>query len=56
VEAAVQRELRARGYYGGAIDGAIGPRSREAIRAYQSDYGLHITGDINRQLLDSLGL
>jgi peptidoglycan hydrolase-like protein with peptidoglycan-binding domain len=56
MEAAVQRELRSRGYYNGEIDGAIGPRSRAAIRAYQADYGLDITGGITRELLDSLGL
>jgi hypothetical protein len=47
----VQRELRRRGYYRGAIDGDIGPGSRAAIRAFQSDYGLRITGRIDSTLL-----
>ena len=52
----VQRELRERGYYRGAIDGAIGPASRAAIRAYQADRGLTVTGRIDSRLLRSLGI
>lgn len=52
----VQRELRHRGYYRGPIDGDIGPGSRAAIRAYQSDRGLSATGRIDRSLLRSLGI
>jgi hypothetical protein len=52
----VQRELRRHGYYHGAIDGAIGPESRGAIRAYQADRGLGVTGRIDSRLLRSLGI
>ncbi len=52
----VQRELRRRGYYRGAIDGDIGPGSRAAIRAYQYDRGLSTTGRIDSSLLRSLGI
>lgn len=52
----VQRELRSRGYYRGAIDGDIGPQSRAAIRAYQADRGLSATGRIDSRLLRSLGI
>jgi peptidoglycan hydrolase-like protein with peptidoglycan-binding domain len=52
----VQRELRRRGYYHGAIDGDIGPASRSAIRAYQADRGLGVTGRIDSRLLRSLGV
>jgi peptidoglycan hydrolase-like protein with peptidoglycan-binding domain len=52
----VQRELAERGYYGGPIDGAIGPQSRAAIRAFQVDKGLPVTGRVDGRLLDSLGL
>ena len=52
----VQRELRRRGYYRGAIDGDIGPASRSAIRAYQADRGLGVTGRIDSRLLRSLGI
>lgn len=54
--AAVQRRLAHLGYYHGAIDGDIGPRSRHAIRRYQAEHGLPVTGDIDRPLLRSLGL
>jgi hypothetical protein len=50
----VQRALRSRGYYYGSVDGVIGSGSRAAIRAYQRDRGLSITGRIDRALLRSL--
>jgi hypothetical protein len=50
----VQRALRSRGYYYGSVDGIIGSGSRAAIRAYQRDRGLSITGRIDRTLLRSL--
>jgi peptidoglycan hydrolase-like protein with peptidoglycan-binding domain len=53
---AVQRRLAHLGYYHGAIDGEIGPHSRRAIRRYQADHGLPVTGEIDRPLLRSLGL
>lgn len=52
----VQRELRRRGYYRGAIDGDVGPGTRSAIRAYQDDRGLAVTGRIDRSLLRALGI
>jgi Putative peptidoglycan binding domain len=50
----VQRALRSRGYYRGYVDGDIGAGSRAAIRAYQADHGLAITGRIDSVLLRSL--
>jgi Putative peptidoglycan binding domain len=52
----VQRELRRRGYYLGPIDGDIGPGSRAAIRAYQYDRGLSVTGRIDSSLLRALDI
>jgi hypothetical protein len=52
----VQRELRRRGYYRGAIDGDVGPGTRAAIRAYQYNRGLAVTGRIDNSLLRSLGV
>jgi hypothetical protein len=52
----VQRELRRRGYYNGPIDGDIGPGSRSAIRAYQADRGLTVTGRVDSRLLRSLDI
>lgn len=52
----VQRELKRRGYYRAAIDGDIGPASRAAIRSYQAERGLPVTGRIDSPLLRSLGI
>ncbi|HWL51484.1 MAG TPA: peptidoglycan-binding domain-containing protein [Chthoniobacteraceae bacterium] len=52
----VQRELARLGYYGGALDGAMGPRTRAAIRTYQVDRGLPVTGRVDGNLLRSLRL
>jgi len=52
----VQVALKRRGYYRGPIDGGIGPESRAAIKAYQYDRELPLSGRIDRPLLHSLGL
>lgn len=44
VIARVQDALSTSGYYDGAIDGAYGPKTREAIEAFQADRGLPQTG------------
>lgn len=50
----VQEELDARGYKVGDIDGVAGPITREAVRQFQSDAGLPVTGEIDGLLLDEL--
>jgi len=52
----VQENLRRLGYYKGTVDGLSGPGTRSAIRAYQVDRGLPVTGRIDRDLLQDLGL
>ena len=52
----VQVALARRGFYNGSIDGVIGPMSRSAIRRYQLDRGLPITGAIDYPLMRSLGI
>lgn len=52
----VQSKLAQLGYYNGDVDGVIGPLSRQAIENYQADQGLPVSGVIDQQLLDSLGL
>ena len=47
----LQAELADRGYYGGAIDGIAGSRTRAAIRAWQADQGLQPTGTPDQALL-----
>ena len=56
VTSAVQSALTKRGYYGGPIDGIIGAGSRRAIRAFQTDQGLPVTGLIDRKLISALQL
>lgn len=53
---AVQRALAQRGYYRGPIDGVMGPGSRDAVARYQRDHRLAVTGNINFDVLGSLGL
>jgi hypothetical protein len=52
----VQSALARAGYYDGAIDGVLGPGTRKALRNYQRDHGLEVTGGINRALTDALQL
>ena len=52
----VQRALARKGYYRGGIDGDIGPGTRAAIRSYQYQRGLEVTGRIDGTLLRSLGI
>ncbi|MEQ8354727.1 MAG: peptidoglycan-binding protein [Kiloniellaceae bacterium] len=50
----IQKELLAHGYRPGAPDGIAGPRTRDAIRAYQDDAGLEVDGRPSKRLLDHL--
>ena len=52
----VQSKLAQQSYYRGPIDGVIGSGSLQAIRRFQSDHGLPVTGRINPKLLDALGV
>ncbi len=56
---AVQQGLIALGYDPGPIDGAVGPLTRAAVRAFQTDRRLAPTGEISKPLLaavnDALG-
>jgi Putative peptidoglycan binding domain len=52
--ALVQDSLARRGYYGGQVDGVIGPETRGAIREFQHDNGLAVNGRITPQLIQTL--
>ena len=52
----VQSRLQERGYYRAAVDGSFGPRTRQALLNYQGDHGLPMTGEIDEETLNSLGL
>jgi hypothetical protein len=56
LDVAVQSALAQRGYYRGPIDGVIGSGTRRAIRAFQYDAGLPISGWIDGRLLSELRL
>jgi len=48
----IQEELALRGYDPGPADGAMGPRTERAIRAYQGDVGLPVDGVASKELLE----
>ncbi|MEX3006837.1 peptidoglycan-binding protein [Hoeflea sp. TYP-13] len=50
----VQRRLNERGYAAGPVDGAVGPQTRRAIAAFQSDAGFTATGRPDTALLAAL--
>jgi peptidoglycan hydrolase-like protein with peptidoglycan-binding domain len=49
-----QRQLKDRGYYAGPIDGVLGPATENALRAYQRDRGLTVTGRLDSPTVRSL--
>ena len=51
-----QQRLRARGYQAGTADGLMGPQTISALRRYQSANGLTVTGEVDSETLDSLGI
>lgn len=56
VIAEVQATLQQAGYYQGEVDGLLGPLTRQALTAYQSDNGLYTTATIDEPTLSSLGM
>lgn len=50
----VQRLLDEQGYDPGAVDGIFGDRTARAIRSYQSNNGLPVTGKVSANLLQRL--
>jgi peptidoglycan hydrolase-like protein with peptidoglycan-binding domain len=54
--ATVQEELARRRYYSGPIDGVLGGQTRTAIRDFQEDNGLPVTGEVSLELVNYLRL
>lgn len=52
----VQKKLNRRGYDCGTPDGIRGSKTAEAIRQYQEDHGLKVTGTVNSSLLNALDI
>jgi hypothetical protein len=53
---AVQTKLTRQAYYDGPLDGMVNDEVRRAIREYQQDHGLPVTGLINPDLLSSMAI
>jgi hypothetical protein len=54
--AAAQEQLAKQGYYRGEIDGIFGPETSRAIVRFQGNHGLRVTGTLNMDTLQALGL
>ncbi len=52
--AAIQRTLKAEGYYTGAIDGKFGPKTEAAVRAFQDDNNLKTDGIVGSKTTAAL--
>ena len=52
----VQKKLAALGHYRGKVDGASGSMTNAAIRRFQLEQKLKVTGELNHQTLQKLGL
>jgi len=50
----IQKALKKAGYYSGALDGKVGPATRDAIKAFQQDNGLTADGVCGRQTWSKL--
>jgi peptidoglycan hydrolase-like protein with peptidoglycan-binding domain len=51
---AIQEALKSTGYDPGPADGIFGPRTREAIRRFQGEHGVRVTGEPSGQLQNML--
>jgi hypothetical protein len=52
----VQERLQAVGFDPGPVDGAFGPKTRDALRWFQNTKGLLPTGDLDEKTLNALGV
>ena len=50
----IQRALKGAGYFNDEVDGKIGPKTRDAIRAFQRDNGLKADGICGKKTWDLL--
>ncbi len=54
--AQAQTILQSMGFYTGKVDGIMGSRTAAAIRRFQIKQGLKVSGKLNRQTMEHLGL
>lgn len=50
----VQERLSDLGYWVGAVDGNVGPRTRASLRTFQEQNGLAVTGGLDGEVMDAL--
>ena len=53
---AAQRSMLKKGFYKGNIDGNMGPETHAAVREYQKNSNLNVTGRLDQATLSSLGV
>lgn len=53
---ATQKKLASLGYYQGPVDGSMGSQTSAAIRRFQIAENMKVTGQLNRQTLERLGI
>lgn len=53
---AIQQALKDKGYDPGPIDGVVGPKTRAAVKKFQSDNDLQATGQLDEKTLDKLNV
>ena len=53
---AAQRSLKSAGFAAGPLDGILGPRTEAAVRAFQVDRGLQVSGTLDPATLAALGV
>jgi peptidoglycan hydrolase-like protein with peptidoglycan-binding domain len=51
-----QRQLQQSGLYKGSIDGRLGPQTQAAIRQYQQNNNLNVTGQLDQPTMSKLGI
>lgn len=52
----VQCQLRDFGYYTGGLDGIFGYQTEQALKRFQEDHGLNVTGIVDQKTYDALGI
>jgi len=52
----IQEALKSKGDDPGAIDGRMGRKTHAALRAFQKSNGLKVTGSLDNETADKLGV
>jgi murein L,D-transpeptidase YcbB/YkuD len=54
--AVLQMKLKELGFFNERADGIFGTKTKMAVEAFQTEHGFEVTGVVNRQLADLLGI